>query len=559
MRATRVGLRLLVCTIALVPVSALPSVHSSALVCRSPIPDALDGDECPAVLRCNSAHGCAWMAIQHVLPSVASISVVEVARHAPWGFFEFGSQRHNVALADFDDASARQLLRRVGRSTTTVAAVFHILVGEGVSRRKWRAAVASAMRAGAVEVWVMEHDRLAKSWLNRSAWPIGHDSNPPREDGSEFFTLTELRAEVQSLARLHCGSRTSMLASCQVPSSRRDRRRNLLVGVQCNCASRAHVDTPHNDLGGTSQRDEGLFCSMLSDRPYNNRSRILYGGFQYVYTFHADSPNHLLKLSPALSIMYGQAIKHSPRLQAPKSRVSFASVVGSMSMLNLLLDMPPLDDIVLFDINLWMLEYGAMLVEVILSSTSRLDFVAKMLSRDVQHLVKSFGENNLTRQMEDAIMKLPVQQGAARSVQGSLSKHSACAHRWLTHEMHVGNRIQAKRRQVCERIALFHNADRPPKLNPELVHSCNEHPTARKCKYGINTCSLYYGRGWLASEESFLWVSRRLRTLQIHCARVPEARSLRWPPSWLTFYPACSCGRRSLEYQPACSQAVARR
>ena len=244
-------LRLLVCTIALVPVSALPSVHSSALVCRSPIPDALDGDECPAVLRCNSAHGCAWMAIQHVLPSVASISVVEVARHAPWGFFEFGSQRHNVALADFDDASARQLLRRVGRSTTTVAAVFHILVGEGVSRRKWRAAVASAMRAGAVEVWVMEHDRLAKSWLNRSAWPIGHDSNPPREDGSEFFTLTELRAEVQSLARLHCGSRTSMLASCQVPSSIRDRRRNLLVGVQCNCLSRADRVAPVLDEGAT--------------------------------------------------------------------------------------------------------------------------------------------------------------------------------------------------------------------------------------------------------------------------------------------------------------------
>ena len=135
-------------------------------------------------------------------------------------------------------------------------------------------------------------------------------------------------------------------------------------------------------------------------------------------------------------------------------------------------------------------------------------------------------------------MKLPVQQGAARSVQGSLSKHSACAYSWLTHEMHVGNRIEAKRRQVCERIALFHNADRPPKLNPELVHSCNEHPTARKCKYRINTCSLYYGRGWLASEESFLLVSRRLRTLQIHCAApVSEARSLRWPPSWLTFYP----------------------
>ena len=121
---------------------------------------------------------------------------------------------------------------------------FRYFSGEGVSRRKWRAAVTSAMRAGAVEVWVMEHDRLAKSWLNRSAWPIGHDSNPPREDGSEFFTLTELRAEVQSLARRHCDSRTSMLASCRVPSSRRDRRRNLLVGVQCNCLSRA--DRPLN-------------------------------------------------------------------------------------------------------------------------------------------------------------------------------------------------------------------------------------------------------------------------------------------------------------------------
>ena len=176
--------------------------------------------------------------------------------------------------------------------------MLHILVGEGVSRSKWRSAVAAAMRGGATEIWAMEHDREARCWENRSSWPTGHESNPPREQGSEMFTLEELREETLVLARLHCGGQHRLLASCRIPFTAKGASRNMLVGVQCYCMSRGRC------LGGDAK--SGLFCRAGSEELEATRARTLYRGIDYAYAFHADAPDDVRQFKDVISAIYSQ-------------------------------------------------------------------------------------------------------------------------------------------------------------------------------------------------------------------------------------------------------------
>lgn len=213
------------------------------------------------MLPCDGAHACSWKALAQLVPPGTNTSILEVARRAPWGFSEYAHQRSNADVAHF--LRAPGALVNGLRSSSRIA-LFHILVGEGVARDKLRDALTQAMRAGVDEVWAMEHNREGTSWANRKSWPVGHLRNPPREPGSELFTLDELRGEMASLATQWCdGTRASdeaaaaaeapfhpeapaarhephVLAACLIPTAEDPAGRNMLVGVKCACRGHGH-------------------------------------------------------------------------------------------------------------------------------------------------------------------------------------------------------------------------------------------------------------------------------------------------------------------------------
>lgn len=484
---------------------------AAALRCRCPINRSFGAVSCPGLAGCKSDHHCAWHAIKYALPPSLKMPVIEVARHTPWGFYEYGKLRHNVAVSDFGSA-ARELLVLASNGTRAMAVVLHILVGEGLTRASWRAVAAAAMRGGATEVWVMEHNAIGASWRNRSSWPSGSGSDSRREDGSDMFTLEELRMELLTLAQHHCRNSPQLLASCLVPGDPgRDPARNLLVGVQCACTQQ------WCDLPIHARDDDGLFCRLQADRPdgeVDGQRQNIYDGVNFVYVAHADPPRFLLH-TPALRSF----------LQAPDDVKSFtfASVIGSMAGLNLLVNLT-VNSIVLFDINEWMVEYAVMMIEIIRSSVTRLDFLSKMFSRDAGHAVSLAGGFDLKPSIADTFLKQPVQWNSAETLQASLSKRSACAHRWLTSQIVLNLTAipTGTHRRVSERVTLFHDPRKSPMLEPNLVRDCNasvrpeKQPKCDPQKW-INTCSFYYGHGWLTSEATFANVRSKLIQSPVHC------------------------------------------
>ena len=85
----------------------------------------------------------------------------------------------------------------------------------------------------------------------------------------------------------------------------------------------------------------GLFCCRNSGAEGNQTS--LYQGPRFVYTFHADAVAPLLVLGQRLV----QLLKPAPLAGLAHSSTSglktFASVAGSMSSLNVLLELPQMD------------------------------------------------------------------------------------------------------------------------------------------------------------------------------------------------------------------------
>ena len=320
--------------------------------CREPSSLPHDARTCSSARCSRGAHGCSLAAVKHALPPVnTSCRLLEVARRHDWGFTEYGQARTSIAVDAFM-ADPPAHVRHGG------VVLLHNLVGEGVSRSKWRLAAEGAMRAGAHEVWAMEHSREAISFASRSSWPIGHPSNPLREADSDMFTLQELQQELANLAALHCLGPADILASCAISTSSDPRGRNLLVGVQCGCrASTTATDTAvavrqARRLGKSSGSSltnagcgdgdfAGLFCCRNSGAEGNQTS--LYQGPRFVYTFHADAVAPLLVLGQRLVQLLKPAPLAGPAHSSTSGLKTFASVAGSMSSLNVLLELPQMD------------------------------------------------------------------------------------------------------------------------------------------------------------------------------------------------------------------------
>ena len=103
----------------------------------------------------------------------------------------------------------------------------------------------------------------------------------------------------------------------------------------------------------------------------------MYDGQEYVYTFHADAPAKMLLLGSNL-----EKKRKSAQVSGQQPMV-FASVIGGLSGINLLAEawLPDPDEIILYDMNPWILEYARLVVELIGTSTSREDYISRLFSR----------------------------------------------------------------------------------------------------------------------------------------------------------------------------------
>ena len=242
----------------------------------------------------------------------------------------------------------------------------------------------------------------------------------------------------------------------------------------------------------------------------------MYDGQEYVYTFHADAPAKMLLLGSNL----GKKRK-SAQISGQQPMV-FASVIGGLSGINLLAEawLPDPDEIILYDMNPWILEYARLVVELIGTSTSREDYISRLFSRRLSDFLATKNVTELSPETEHAFLDLSIDTALTQQTSEALTNTSRCVFAWVTHTLmkqpHRSTPPPAPRR-VCERVQLFHDPNRAPKLDVGLVHSgkCLAHVSAHQCKQRINTCTLYLGHGWLRSESTFSRVRARLNAARV--------------------------------------------
>ena len=85
-----------------------------------------------------------------------------------WGYWEYGAQRQAVPVRVMGHTNYVFPYQRAGVHLT----LFHILVGEGVSRLTFESAVMDAAETQD-EIWVQEHNVHGQSWKHPAAGPRG--------------------------------------------------------------------------------------------------------------------------------------------------------------------------------------------------------------------------------------------------------------------------------------------------------------------------------------------------------------------------------------------------
>ena len=111
--------------------------------------------------------------------------------------------------------------------------LFHILVGEGLSRDSLFQAMAHAVKSLAKEIWVLEHNREAASWSSFRSWP--QIRGETRESGSQLFSLPELNARIREHMKETC-KWEFISRGCYIPRNRTSAvidNRNMLIGGRC--------------------------------------------------------------------------------------------------------------------------------------------------------------------------------------------------------------------------------------------------------------------------------------------------------------------------------------
>ena len=174
---------------------------------------------------CMGAHACAWNAVSFFLSNKSN--VIEVTRRQKWGFRKKSEFGVNVGatLDEFYQYGTQEIQGR--------QILFHILVGEGLSRDSLFQAMAHAVKSLAKEIWVLEHNREAASWSSFRSWP--QIRGETRESGSQLFSLPELNARIREHMKETC-KWEFISRGCYIPRNRTSAvidNRNMLIGGRC--------------------------------------------------------------------------------------------------------------------------------------------------------------------------------------------------------------------------------------------------------------------------------------------------------------------------------------
>ena len=249
------------------------------------------------------------------------------------------------------------------------------------------------------------------------------------------------------------------------------------------------------DIHSSCATKPTLFCCNLSAS-----SAQMYAGPAYVYFAQADDPEAALLAEASISA--------ARRDHGSAARAIFASVVGGLTGLNYLSRLQNVHSAVLFDINPWMVEYAAFIVELVRIAPSRSDWLGRLFSRNASGFFDAQRTTRFTNALEDEFYGRPVEAAIAASTAQKLSSPSRCVFRWFTE--HVAPDPLPKSppvpRRVCERLRLSEQprSDWSEKLDVGLVVNgrCMGSPPS-KCKRIMNTCKVGIGHGWLESPESY--------------------------------------------------------
>jgi hypothetical protein len=176
--------------------------------------------------KCTDAHNCAWDAVSYFMPGKGD--VIEVVRRPLWGFkldSEFGPKAY-AGLETFLNYTTKEMKdKRI---------LFHILVGEGVSRERFLNAFKHSLKHQAAEVWILEHNREAISWVDEKSWPRIHGE--VREKGSTMYSLAELKVVTSQVGNQNCLVWKFLCSGCYSPTSQVSQtidNRNMLLGGRC--------------------------------------------------------------------------------------------------------------------------------------------------------------------------------------------------------------------------------------------------------------------------------------------------------------------------------------
>ena len=174
----------------------------------------------------------------------------------------------------------------------------------------------------------------------------------------------------------------------------------------------------------------------------------MYAGPAYVYFAQADDPEAALLAEASISL--------ARRGHTNAEETIFASVVGGLTGLNFLSRLQRPQSVVLFDINPWMVEYAAFIVELARMSPTRSEWLGRLFSRNATHFMETHGTTRFSNALEDAFYGLPVDAELAASTTQQLSAPSKCVFRWFTEHVAPNPMPKAppKTRRVCERLRL---------------------------------------------------------------------------------------------------------
>ena len=182
-------------------------------------------------------------------------------------------------------------------------------------------------------------------------------------------------------------------------------------------------------------------------------------------------------------------IKNTFKLLKKREIDYLVGVVGGLSVLNALLYYKP-KKITFFDCNYFSLNYGRLILELIVHSVEHKDFIRRMYGRSINYFLKKTGADDLSKENQELYLDLPRDVEIDSDTLKLLSPKS---------------RELFKRYFIDKEVEFTHCQELLPCWS--LFETV---PVTLLNDERLNVNTFFYGSGWLSHKESFLLVRGRL-------------------------------------------------